>query len=92
MSKISSELDYEPNDKYDGDLKVEIDELASIKEIVKKVDINQKWANKKENNNDHSMTRVSSASSLNKGKLPKQKSEKVGSPIPQKTAVRLKAT
>lgn len=80
------------NDKYDEDLKVEIDELASIKEIVKKVDINQKWTKQKENHNDHSITRVSSASSLEKGKLPKQKSEKIGSPLTQKTAIRIRAS
>lgn len=53
----------------DGDLKVEIDELASLKEIVRKIDINQKWSSKKEPPTDRIISRAGSASSFNKPKM-----------------------
>lgn len=62
------------NDKTDGDLKVEIDELASIKEIVKKFEINQKWSARKEHHHDFGIPRAGSASSFNKLKINHQKS------------------
>lgn len=95
VSKISSEADYETSERVDGDLKVEIDELASLKEIVRKIDINQKWSSKKEHPADRIISRAGSASSFNKPKITHQKSEKMGSPLIHKTALgvkRLKST
>jgi hypothetical protein len=71
-------------------LKVEIDELASIKEIVRKIDVNQKWSSKKEHQSERIISRAGSASSFNKPKILHQKSEKTGSPLIHKTALGIK--
>ena len=61
----------------DGDLKVEIDEVALIKEIVRKIEVNKKWNCKKESH--PAIYRIGSASELNKKKS-SLKSEKLGTP------------
>jgi hypothetical protein len=43
LSKISDWDDINDKADKDGDFKVEIDEFTLIKEIVKKIEVNQKW-------------------------------------------------
>lgn len=58
-------------------MRVEIDEVALIKEIVKKIEVNKKWNCKKESH--PAIYRIGSASELNKKKS-SLKSEKLGTP------------
>jgi hypothetical protein len=61
----------------DGDFRVEIDEVALIKEIVRKIEVNKKWSFKKDSHS--TVYRIGSASELKK-KRNSQKGEKGNTP------------
>jgi hypothetical protein len=59
-SKVEWEEEEKDRERENGDFRVEIDEVALIKEIVKKIEVNKKWSFKKDSHS--TMYRIGSAS------------------------------